>query len=660
MLADVQSEVVDIQREIDRLNNPLEETTKVAVTEPTIMESVKKEEEPIKMEAIKPPTIEAVKSSSTTSNGLINGQNTALEDETTRTSVSDSQSQADIKSENQWNDEWNDWDDLDVRPKPTVNRFEGAQSSSSSSNSNNSNNSKPPKMKKEEEFDIESEILPNFILNKKCSTASNNSNMNTRATEDGCKDIKGIVSMTAVHPEKIEVKSQRNYEEWLSIQKELASIETPTIAPAASDSEKREEKLSELMRSSPLGNDLDELFSANSHHMAATVGKLDVVVGREDNSGVGKEGMTKKEWNPAEDRSLISNIMQHSCENSGLGLASGNNGQMIDRRVSITAPAVTATTYFGLSMDSLNHSNDHDNWLDNSFEFALNGTTHMQGSNQTTAIGSKRTWNNGVGVGGGGQLMNDQEMAGESSSMNGVMDDYYAKKMCYNNGEYDFNHLMMDNSVGGEGGSGGPVEMGMAVGSQNQSQSQQQSQQQHQQPQSHINLDQMDTDDDINRQVQNAIDSILNLQGSDSPDYQYSLDQTMGALLVDSSSGGNAIMGNGESGNGGTVKEDNHHMAGILVQSGMLEQQQSNSFNDHMLGATANGGGLRLAQDNNSPTNSTSSQSLLSSISSHSSGNNNTMVRNGPMGFVDSLGLTGTDGTGGPGDSDSIKSVLTS
>lgn len=195
--SELEQEIADFKTEIDRLNNP-EPPPLVPLSEPP---------KP-------PPNQEFFRPIPSTVSSLMN--QSLLEDETTRTSdATDSRSMCDIKSESgpygEWHDDWTE--------------EENSSSVAYKSNLDTSTNRVKQEVKMNSSgFDIESEILPNFILNMKKSSAGGEHELDDEANyREKETSRQRVVDIKRGFSPVSSVKSEC-YDEWTSIQKELASM----------------------------------------------------------------------------------------------------------------------------------------------------------------------------------------------------------------------------------------------------------------------------------------------------------------------------------------------------------------------------------------------------------------------------------------------------
>lgn len=111
-------------------------------------------------------------------------------------------------------------------------------------------------------------------------------------------------------------------------------------------------------------------------------------------------------------------------------------------------------------------------------------------------------------------------------------------------------------------------------------------------PNNHNSNSMSNFDDDINRHVQNAIDSILNLQNSESDSLHFSLDHTMNSFLADSPLG---LSGSGNSGVCNNLQQrSNNHMNSAQTSSHHHHhhlKRKMHSRLDDMSDCLINGGG---------------------------------------------------------------------
>lgn len=555
LVSEIRKEITDFQEDIERLKNP--------EPPPLVKLSPVTEQKPV--ESVVSP--EVMPAPIMTNSGL------SHEDDTTRTSdATDSRSMCDVKSESgQFG--WNDWTEeeenslsgarmISARGKKLVKVKDEEQEA------NTTNHHQP----RTDGFDIESEILPNFILNMKVNN-NNNNNSATTSSEESVAKSKVEKKMRVASP----VVKNEGYDEWSCIQKELASmtadhgLTTTTTTTTTSTSIKNELLL--VKEPDLAERRFNELLSGG---------------------GEGGETKSKKSWMCSEQQLTTTTTTNRTSEtclsvhlDQAVGLGGSSSGTVpvsasVDQQqqhLHQTKQQTTTTT-----SNSSFLSCDPESWLDfqhnnNSFDFPMTanqgsaGTTtnhvdhhqqqqlttngHLDGSATTSSstVTQKRPWNgilSGVNGDGGG------------------VDDYYSKKMCYGNGDFDFNHLIMEGGAnsqgsslsnhchdlqqsgsGGTGGGGGGLGMDQQSHHNNHQHHIQSQQQQQQQQQSHHPT----FDEDINRQVQSAIDSILNLQSSDAADFQFNLDPAMGALLGDSTT--ENVRGGG--GGGSSLNFTNHH-----------------------------------------------------------------------------------------------------
>lgn len=502
---ELEQEISDIKADIERLKNP---------SPPPLVQI--KEERPV--EFFKPISVNPA----TTTTSLGPPSHAAVEDESTRMSeVTDSRSMCDMKSESGqfgWqDDEWSD-DDEDEDEEMTSAHHSAKKMKCEDDRLRGSSGSG---------FDIEAEILPNFILNMK---------KNGRVEDElAIKKEEEESAPVAVAKDRVlsspasSVKSEA-YDEWTSLQRELASMDQVSTAIPSIDQQNVEKDKNR-------GYNFDKVKKPWSNVQESSTTTITESCVGQINSASGGRGLM---GSTSVQQQHLTTVKQsiHSSSQSG-----GN------------------ANFFSLETSS-NHS---ESWLDfqhnnNSFDFPIgavggssggqiNGTSvHNNPSTtqnqQANVVSQKRSWNgfvsndsNGAATGGG--LLNGGS---------GGPDDFYNnKKMCYGTGDFDFQQLIMGSSgghhqstgqFGNNGSSGGGV-----------------LDQQHQQSHSQSHFD-----EDINRQMQSAIDSILNLQGTDTQDFHFNLDPAMGALL-----GG----GDSSSGHGGGGLMGQHHQQMMGNDSGL-------------------------------------------------------------------------------------------
>lgn len=553
LISDLQRDIADIKADTERLRNP----------EPPPLVQIKTE---LPGEVFKPTIGSAAVPSLIHSHSHLSAA-AALDDDTTRMSgATDSRSLCgggvgglDVKSESGqfgWNDDWSEeeGDEEEDEEEEETSSSMAARLGLISSNFGGPQKAESKLIKEEQEdeehevvvkssrgFDIESEILPNFILNMKKNAADHhpegdNSYKKQRPLSvDLRKDSFAKLRVESAVSPAGSVKSE-GYDEWTSIQKELANMgAVPAVDPM--EAVKQE-------KATPF-DDFDKL-------------KQPWMGGINTNTTTAPTATE-------------SNANVHV--NASVRLGEGGTSLPLSSK---SAAVISAGSHF-YSLETSNQS-VAESWLDfqhnnNSFDFPISAPTGSSSSGGgggqllngghsggSVSVSQKRVWNGIAEGGGNGNSNGAMATGGGMLNGGGGVDDFYAKKMCYGNGDFDFNHLMMGGSHQAQHqqpqssfhGSNNGASTGMEP------HLQQQQQQQHHQQQSHSQT----FDEDINRQVQSAIDSILNLQGSDASDFHFNLDPAMGALLGggDSSSGGHhALDPQGSSMGGGAPHPHHHH-----------------------------------------------------------------------------------------------------
>lgn len=541
--SDIQQEITDLKVDIERLKNP----------EPPPLVQIKQEPPPCQLpppplELFKPISAQPVLNNSC--NNTMTGLSSqgGLEDDTTRTSMSDSRSMCDVKSESGrfgWNDEWSDEEDSssvarlgqhqqDQNRRNLLTKMKGVEEEDNSSRGHIRRHNNPSS------FDIESEILPNFILNMKKNVVASVG----EEEEDQEKPPKKAHKVPRLLLSPVSsVKSEVGYDEWTSIQKELANMDrgdTPTLL------QDKERKSTPIALEKPHFDDFDKL---------------------KKQPWSGQDGVHQSSYSTT--KTIESNLnLMNSAGNQNQSTIS-LRGEIQSRQAlaqTSTTTAMLSTTGAASFFSLESNQSEPESWLD--FQHHNNSSFDpfpIGSQSATAAVASpiglmngsvtsqKRSWNgmvsdsnehgnsNGSGGAPGGGLLNG----------GGVDEFNYAKKMCYVNGDFDFNdHLMMAPSQSQQAfHSQAPTAMHNGT--------------EHQQQTAHS----QNFDEDINRQVQSAIDSILNMQGSDATDFHFNLDPAMGALLG-GGGGGNGAGGVGSESSERQGENDHHHGGNVSNNGG--------------------------------------------------------------------------------------------
>ena len=423
---------------------------------------------------------------------------------------------------------------------------------------------KPPTDLKEEldDFDIESEIRPNLIM-KKCESMQQPTpvvpqNINKKTTKQKEKEREFSplsdyfnTKMSSTSKNKIEtVKNDTQdgtYDEWLSIQKELnlqltatssSSIKKKDMAIKGGKVQPKilDNDLSEIFEhhTSPksVEKQLDDLFSSTSKSsdLLAAASPLTEFFQVETSSMNEKtvENRLEALFGEAEDDSRKSNqqdLVETRLEQLFQGSVAENDESALDnasflyKNTDMTYEMIQKQIQVSTSAgDNVNASNSN--------KRQWSGTCDMYGSNNTsmlfptsTSPASKRACTAAPSVAFDNKWIEDSfDFATEIMSTEESADDITKHRTW--NGNMDHQETMI-------GGIQSPQHNQFHLSTSDTSNIQQLQNQNMQQNDQHMNL--MDTQmnnlnyddvDDISRQVQNAIDSILNLQSSDPLHYQ--------------------------------------------------------------------------------------------------------------------------------------------
>lgn len=544
--SDIQQEITDLKVDIERLKNP----------EPPPLVQIKQEPPPCQLP---PPPLELFKPISAqhilnnSCNNTMTGLSSqgGLEDDTTRTSMSDSRSMCDVKSESGrfgWNDEWSDEEDSSSvarlsHHQQNQNKRDLLTKMKEEEEENNSSGDHIRRNNHPSSFDIESEILPNFILNMKKNVASS---VEEEEDQERSQKKSHKVPRLLLSPVS-SVKSEVGYDEWTSIQKELASMDRGDTPTLLLDKERKSTPVA--LDTKPRFDDFDKL---------------------KKQPWSGQEGVHQSSsliTTTTTSRAIESNL--NSINSVGNQIQSSIRGEIQSRQAlaqtSNTTTMLTTTgaaSFFSLEsnqsepeswLDFQNHNNSSFDPFPIVSQSATAAAPSPMGLMNGSVTSQKRSWSgmvadnnehgnsNGSGGAPGGGLLNG----------GGVDEFNYAKKMCYVNGDFDFNdHLMM-----------APSQSQQAFHSQAPTAMQNGSE--HQQQTAHS----QNFDEDINRQVQSAIDSILNMQGSDAQDFHFNLDPAMGALLGGGGGNGAGVVGSESSERQGEHHQ-NHHGGNVSNNGG--------------------------------------------------------------------------------------------
>jgi hypothetical protein len=390
----------------------------------------------------------------------------------------------------------------------------------------------------DDDFDIESEITPSFIM-KKCESKPT---PNNRAQENQTKQPKSKKNETeseinleyfsstssspsgvAISTNKEKQEKQEEYDEWLCIQKELS------LSLAAKDEKRKEQKEAEFVENLPgpspksVEKQLDEIMGA-----ASPLAEL----------------FNSPESTPQKSQDL-------SVENQLEALFDDSNEETEKEQVDLVETRLERL-FQGTAVGSDESALDNASFLYKSTDISYDILHQIPTTEQTPASVSgqnKRQWTPAPNPScelqsfyGAGNSKRPC-MAGTSGTAS-TFNPMDSKWMMDDESAFDFavdeqekRHWNGDISTG---------KLNHQIGME---QHHYQQTTLHQQMlhttmtndmQNHtFETDQhhgISFDDDINQQVQNAIDSILNLQGGESDSLHFSLDQTMGSFLESSPS----------------------------------------------------------------------------------------------------------------------------
>lgn len=427
------------------------------------------------------------------------------------------------------------------------------------------NNVISPKMnsnvKKEvDHFDIESEITPNIIL-RKCEPPYRVNPINSDFNIDYvCNSSGSSQSMNNPVKKREDDVSKEPYDEWSCIQKELSLM-----------AEKRAEQ-----------NRINDIYNQPSLKVNVDNHLNDLFIGRTDNlklNNVAQNSPLSELFNTTDSVNHHSNMNHKSVEHR-LDAMFGDDSDL-EKSNDLVETRLDAL-FHGSPISSEHHHNHHHqqhNLLSNSDYVMHHNQQHLQHNIHSNSIhaNNKRQWNNNgemlspsspplfsskrscmvstfVEEHGNRWMMDCQQQPFDfipnsnhdinkrlwnGDGMSNSIDHMSTKKMCFNNVNkghdidrellglssspqpLDSTALMNLHQLHNENAFDSLTSSAMGGGSSSTANTSN-------------NSITSNFDDDINRHVQNAIDSILNLQNSETDSLHFSLDQTMNSFLADS------------------------------------------------------------------------------------------------------------------------------